>query len=189
LIVQLTREEVDQYLEDRRQKGVNTVLVNLIEHEFADNPPRNRYGQGPFNVAGDFGTPNESYFQHVDYVIAEAAEKVGIPTLSIWASVPHYVHNAPSPEAVLALIDKLEETIDVVIPRGTSSPRQRSGRAASTRWPRRREMAAYIPARAGDTVDSRASGERLSRTLPAQAQDGADATAGRRPARPRRARP
>ncbi len=32
-------------------------------------------------------------------VISEAAEAVGIPTVSIWASVPHYVHNAPSPKA------------------------------------------------------------------------------------------
>jgi hypothetical protein len=51
-------------------------------------------------------------------VLGEAAETAGIPTLSIWASVPHYVHNAPSPKATLAIIDKLEEIIDVVIPRG-----------------------------------------------------------------------
>ena len=50
--------------------------------------------------------------------LGDAADKAGIPTLSIWASVPHYVHNAPSPKATLALIDKLEEIIDVVIPRG-----------------------------------------------------------------------
>lgn len=51
-------------------------------------------------------------------VLADAAEKVGIPTVSIWASVPHYVHNAPSPKATLALIEKLEEMTDLVIPRG-----------------------------------------------------------------------
>lgn len=50
--------------------------------------------------------------------LADGAERAGIPTVSIWASVPHYVHNAPSPKATLALIDKLEEIIDVVIPRG-----------------------------------------------------------------------
>src|ERR1700712_2825707 len=32
-------------------------------------------------------------------VLADAAETAEIPTLSIWASVPHYVHNAPSPKA------------------------------------------------------------------------------------------
>jgi predicted ATP-grasp superfamily ATP-dependent carboligase len=51
-------------------------------------------------------------------VLADAAEKRGIPTVSIWASVPHYVHNAPSPKATLALIEKLEEITDLVIPRG-----------------------------------------------------------------------
>lgn len=51
-------------------------------------------------------------------VIVEAAEEVGIPTVSLWASVPHYVHNAPSPKATLALLDRLEELIDVTIPRG-----------------------------------------------------------------------
>lgn len=51
-------------------------------------------------------------------VISDAAEVLGMPTISVWASVPHYVHNAPSPKAVLALVDRLEEIIDVVIDRG-----------------------------------------------------------------------
>jgi hypothetical protein len=51
-------------------------------------------------------------------IIAAAAEEVGIPVVSLWASVPHYVHNAPSPKATLALLDKLEEFVDVTIPRG-----------------------------------------------------------------------
>ena len=44
---------------------------------------------------------------------------VGIPTVSLWASVPHYVHNAPSPKAVLALLAKLEELTGLSIPRGS----------------------------------------------------------------------
>lgn len=51
-------------------------------------------------------------------VMSSAAEEAGIPTVSLWASVPHYVHNAPSPKATLALLDRLEELVDVVIPRG-----------------------------------------------------------------------
>lgn len=51
-------------------------------------------------------------------VIADAAEKADLATISLWASVPHYVHHIPSPKAALALIDKLEEIIDVSIPRG-----------------------------------------------------------------------
>ena len=41
-----------------------------------------------------------------------------LPVLSLWAQVPHYVHSAPSPKATLAILDKLEELLDVVIPRG-----------------------------------------------------------------------
>ena len=99
-------------------------------------------------------------------VLAEAAEKVGIPTLSIWASVPHYVHNAPSPKAMLALIDKLEETIDVVIPRGelvAEAAEWESGIDALAAEDE--EMAAYIAQleQARDTVDSpEASGEAIA---------------------------
>lgn len=51
-------------------------------------------------------------------VLAEAAEVAGIPTVSIWASVPHYVHNAPSPKATLALLARLEDVLGAVIPPG-----------------------------------------------------------------------
>lgn len=74
LMVQLTRAEVDQYLEDRRLKGFNTVLVEIIEHYFSAQPPRNVYGDGPFLTPGDFSTPNEAYFAHVEYVLTKARE-------------------------------------------------------------------------------------------------------------------
>lgn len=75
VIVQLTKEEADEYLEDRRQKGFNAILVNLIEHYFAHNPPENRTGDPPFTTPADFATPNEAYFAHADWVIRKAGEK------------------------------------------------------------------------------------------------------------------
>ncbi len=78
LISGLTREEEEQYLENRRQKGFNTIMVNLIEHQF--HGPVDRYGEGPFTTPGDFSTPNEKYFEHADWVIRKAAEK-GIQVL------------------------------------------------------------------------------------------------------------
>ncbi|MEO7387371.1 MAG: DUF4038 domain-containing protein [Gammaproteobacteria bacterium] len=75
LITQLTREEADQYLEDRRVKGFNTVMIELIEKKFSTNPPYNVYGDAPFLTAGDFSTPNEAYFSHAEYIIAKAREK------------------------------------------------------------------------------------------------------------------
>jgi hypothetical protein len=73
LITGLTREDAELYLEDRKQRGFNAILMNIIEHKF--NGPVNRYGQGPFLKSGDFSAPNEQYFQHVDWVIGRARDK------------------------------------------------------------------------------------------------------------------
>lgn len=51
-------------------------------------------------------------------VLEHAAEHAGIPTASLWASVPHYVASAtPSPKATLALLDRLQEISGVDVPR------------------------------------------------------------------------
>jgi hypothetical protein len=75
LVAAATIEDAELYLENRRQKGFNAMLVRLLEHKWTDNPPRNIYGQGPFTTPGDFATPNEAYFAHVDQVIQRAYEK------------------------------------------------------------------------------------------------------------------
>jgi predicted ATP-grasp superfamily ATP-dependent carboligase len=99
-------------------------------------------------------------------VLSMAAEQAGIPTVSIWASVPHYVHNAPSPKATLALIDKLEELVNVVIPRGTlvdDAAVWESG--IDSLAAEDEDMTSYIAGleKARDTVDSpEASGEAIA---------------------------
>lgn len=51
-------------------------------------------------------------------VLEHSAERAGIPTAGLWASVPHYVASAaPSPKATLALLDRLEELTGVDVPR------------------------------------------------------------------------
>ena len=80
LIVGLNEAEVEQYLENRRQKGFNSIQVNLIEHKFCKHPPLNVAGEGPFTTPGDFTTPNEKYFAYADWVIRKAAEN-GIQVL------------------------------------------------------------------------------------------------------------
>lgn len=54
----------------------------------------------------------------ISSVLEVALAEASVPTVSLWAQVPHYVHSAPSPKASLAILDKLEELLDVVIPRG-----------------------------------------------------------------------
>ena len=72
LIVGLTKTEAATYLEDRRSRGFNAIIVEIIENKFGG--PYNRDGEYPFQSIGDFSRPNELYFQHVDWVISKAAE-------------------------------------------------------------------------------------------------------------------
>jgi predicted ATP-grasp superfamily ATP-dependent carboligase len=99
-------------------------------------------------------------------VISAAAEESDIPTVAIWASVPHYVHQGPSPKATLALIDKLEEIIDVVIPRGELVSESAEWEANIDKLASEDEdMSGYISQleQARDMVDSpEASGESLA---------------------------
>lgn len=100
-------------------------------------------------------------------VLGEAAESTGIATVSLWASVPHYVQNAPSPKAMLALIDKLEEIVDVVIPRGSLMDDARDWETGiDVLAGEDEDMAAYIRGleQARDTVESpEATGEAIAR--------------------------
>jgi len=73
LITGVTKQEAERYLDDRRRKGFNAIIVNLIEHKFQG--PVNREGEGPFTTPGDFATPNEKYFAHADWVLRQAADR------------------------------------------------------------------------------------------------------------------
>src|SRR5262245_49608337 len=47
----------------------------LVTHHVQIGSSSNAYGDPPFTSAGDFSTPNERYFAHVDWVLSKAAEK------------------------------------------------------------------------------------------------------------------
>jgi proteasome assembly chaperone (PAC2) family protein len=51
-------------------------------------------------------------------VLQAACQDAGIPTASLWASVPHYVAAAPNPKAALALVRKLEGLLGVAVDAG-----------------------------------------------------------------------
>ena len=46
-------------------------------------------------------------------VLHAACTEAGLPSASLWASVPHYVAAAPNPKAALALVRKLEALVGV----------------------------------------------------------------------------
>ena len=48
-------------------------------------------------------------------VLLDAARRASIPSLSLWAAVPHYVSLAPSPRAALALVNRFGELMHLDI--------------------------------------------------------------------------
>ncbi|MFC8303397.1 PAC2 family protein [Specibacter sp. NPDC057265] len=46
-------------------------------------------------------------------ILNEVALLAGLPTVSLWAAVPHYVAQAPSPKAELALLNRIEDFLGV----------------------------------------------------------------------------
>jgi predicted ATP-grasp superfamily ATP-dependent carboligase len=48
-------------------------------------------------------------------VLHSACQEAGLPSASLWASVPHYVAAAPNPKAALALVRKLESLVGVSV--------------------------------------------------------------------------
>lgn len=51
-------------------------------------------------------------------VLQDGCNKIGIGTVSLWAAVPHYVSQPPSPKATLALLRRVEDILDVTVPLG-----------------------------------------------------------------------
>lgn len=74
LIGDLSREDAEKYLTDRRRRGFNTILVNLIEHHFSRNAPRNYYRKPAFKRNGAFGVPNDAYFDDADWILQRARD-------------------------------------------------------------------------------------------------------------------
>lgn len=77
-----SREEAEQYLEDRRQKGFNVIQVMVIDNVgtlnvFGDSALINRNVATPNLTPGsDYGDEEQyDYWDHADFIIDKAAEK------------------------------------------------------------------------------------------------------------------
>ncbi len=68
-----------------------------------------RVGLTPTNYEGPTG---------ITGVLYTACQDAGMPSASLWASVPHYVAAAPNPKASLALVRKLESLVGVNVDAG-----------------------------------------------------------------------
>jgi hypothetical protein len=100
-------------------------------------------------------------------VLAEVASMAGIPTVSLWAAVPHYVGQAPSPKAELALLHRIEDILQVPLETSVLSEEaeawERGVDELATEDP---EVAAYVRQleEAKDTAElPEATGESIAR--------------------------
>jgi predicted ATP-grasp superfamily ATP-dependent carboligase len=61
---------------------------------------RSRY-EGPTGIVG---------------VFQDVCTSAGLPAVSFWAAVPHYVASPPCPKATLALLRRIEDLLDLPVP-------------------------------------------------------------------------
>jgi proteasome assembly chaperone (PAC2) family protein len=97
-------------------------LVVLLGALLADSPHTRPV---PVNAAAsDIKLATQLQMDPVDYkgptgivgVLQHACAEAGIPSVSLWAAVPHYVAQPPSPKATLALLRGVEDILDVTLP-------------------------------------------------------------------------
>ena len=90
-IAELSEADALLYLDDRQGRGFNAILVNLVEHSLHLAPPAagERRGQrcpspapspdsaraGGTTGCNDLSTPNDAYFQHVDWFLEQARQR------------------------------------------------------------------------------------------------------------------
>ncbi|WP_024804776.1 PAC2 family protein [Nocardia sp. BMG51109] len=51
-------------------------------------------------------------------VLQDACVRAGVPAVSFWAAVPHYVSQPPNPKATISLLHRVEEVLDIEVPLG-----------------------------------------------------------------------
>jgi proteasome assembly chaperone (PAC2) family protein len=100
-------------------------------------------------------------------VFQDACVQVDMPAVSYWAAVPHYVAQPPCPKATLALVNRLEELLEVSIPLGDLPEDARAWeRGVNELAEEDEDVAEYVRAleEARDTTDlPEASGEAIAR--------------------------
>lgn len=100
-------------------------------------------------------------------ILQEACTHAGVPAVSLWAAVPHYVSQPPNPKATLALLNRLEDLIDLRIPLGDLAEDARAWQLGVDQLAAEdSEVAEYVQSleEARDTAElPEASGEAIAR--------------------------
>lgn len=100
-------------------------------------------------------------------ILQEACTHAGVPAVSLWAAVPHYVSQPPNPKATLALLNRLEDVLDLRIPLGDLAEDARAWQLGVDQLAAEdSEVAEYVQSleEARDTAElPEASGEAIAR--------------------------
>jgi proteasome assembly chaperone (PAC2) family protein len=83
----------------------------------------------PISVSGSGGHPDIARRLGVEVskyegptgilgIIVDSCYRRGIDAVSLWAGLPHYASDSPSPKATLALVNALEDFLEIPIPLG-----------------------------------------------------------------------
>jgi proteasome assembly chaperone (PAC2) family protein len=100
--------------------------------------PLSRY-EGPTGILG---------------VLGDAAARVGIPAVGLWAALPHYLHLAPNPWGAMALVEELARLLPVTVDLGELAGQTEAFDAAvSDLIEENPELAGYIERLEADSDD------------------------------------
>jgi proteasome assembly chaperone (PAC2) family protein len=100
-------------------------------------------------------------------VFQDACVQQGVPAVSFWAAVPHYVAQPPCPKATMALLGQLEDLLEISVPLGDLPEEARAWeRGVDELSQEDEEIGDYVRAleETRDTADlPEASGEAIAR--------------------------
>lgn len=106
---------------DRYQ--VSTVIcLGALLADVPHTRPVQLSGSAPDEATAErFGLTRSTYEgpTGITGVFADACTQHGIPAISFWAAVPHYVAQGPHPKATVALLERVAAVLGVPVPLGT----------------------------------------------------------------------
>jgi len=109
-----------ELLDTAERLGVDTVLI--LGALLADTPHTRPVPVSGAAYSADsaarFGLTETRYEgpTGIAGVLQEICVGRGIPAVSFWAAVPHYVSQPPNPKATVALLHRVEEVLDIEVP-------------------------------------------------------------------------
>ena len=116
------RSFCDELLEFVDELGVTTVVI--LGALLADTPhtrPVPVTGSAYSKEAAERFDLEQTRYEGptgITGVLQDRCVKAGVPAVSFWAAVPHYVSQPPNPKATIALLRRVEEVLDIEVPLG-----------------------------------------------------------------------